>query len=963
MSIFNRLVSGRKRDGGQAAHRSRQSRLELLESRSLLAGVGLPASAGEAAVLEDVGPASGQNPVDPHDVNGDSTVSPLDVLSVVNMLNEFGAQPVGSSAGDDQYRDVNGDGYISSADALAVINALNAPRHEESLIPGTGKPEPARESNNQSTLEVLAKRDSSDEVVWKISLTGDSPAHGEVEYKRELEHGAVEQELVIGIENAATDSYDVFVRGLLVGRLEVDGGGEGELRLSTDNDGGARSWPVELGVLGPGDLIRVGTDLWGSVPDGGSLPDEVHSDAPASEEEESDDEDLDTPVWGSAAHLTLSFASDGVDVAGHANALAATLDSVTETSVWRAAILAAFQTWSQHANINVGVVEDGGQPFGVGGATQGDRRFGDVRVGAVPMSTSVLALSVPHDELSSGTWAGDILFNSLGNFESVDDIFSVALHEVGHVLGLEHSRDVNSPMFLHGVSAAITPTADDVARLQRLYGQRNEDSHEDGDGNDILENATKIRSTGSLGGQIPFVLYGDITRPGDVDHFYLPSLSNYEGSITFELRTSGKSLLAPRLTVFNESGEELGVAESRNPAGDVVSLTIQEALDGEEYFVRVEAARNAEFDIGSFALIATFDENLTVGRAEIDVLAQGGFEFLRQQELQDLSLDDEPLFFNDDFLLNNSFLTATGLKTAAGFAEATRYHTEASLSNSADVDYYRFKSPDGLAGEKHVLTVSLRSLERDGLISAVTIYDANQDALPGAILVNGNGEYVVQVADVPSDAEFFAVVRADSPGASRDTGNYAITISSGNRATIQQTFAQGRLEAATLAQTHTLYVARPQLFHFGLAAFDADRSTSAIVWLNVYDTAGNTVYRVATRPGDTRTSNSVLLAPGQYSMRITVPPVEGLSFAPAFSYRILGAVVSDPISGGFTDPTEEPLYACADSADQFCYPGDVMSQQPYAVVEDSVAAPPPAADPPWVDLGSWYWILDWLGPI
>src|SRR5205823_3351272 len=101
-------------------------------------------------------------------------------------------------------------------------------------------------------------------------------------------------------------------------------------------------------------------------------------------------------------------------------------------------ILKAFQTWAVQANINLTVTADGGQPFGAPGAGHLDPRFGDIRIGAVAMSPEALSVSVPHDPFMSGTWAGDMLVNNTVNFgPSGADLFTVALHEAGHVFGLD----------------------------------------------------------------------------------------------------------------------------------------------------------------------------------------------------------------------------------------------------------------------------------------------------------------------------------------------------------------------------------------------------------------------------------------------------------------------------------------------------------------------------------------------
>ncbi len=66
-----------------------------------------------------------------YDVSGDSVVTPLDALQVINFLNRVGASSSLLSAtyeledGWSQF-DVDGNGQISPLDALLVINQLNA---------------------------------------------------------------------------------------------------------------------------------------------------------------------------------------------------------------------------------------------------------------------------------------------------------------------------------------------------------------------------------------------------------------------------------------------------------------------------------------------------------------------------------------------------------------------------------------------------------------------------------------------------------------------------------------------------------------------------------------------------------------------------------------------------------------------------------------------------------------------
>jgi len=108
---------------------------------------------------------------------------------------------------------------------------------------------------------------------------------------------------------------------------------------------------------------------------------------------------------GNTAAVTLSFAPDGTQIIAQPSDLFANFDSVASTAEWKDAILRAFQTWAVHTNADVGLVSDDGQPFGSAGPTQNDTRFGDVRIGSMPMGPGVMALSIPKTLSLAHGWA------------------------------------------------------------------------------------------------------------------------------------------------------------------------------------------------------------------------------------------------------------------------------------------------------------------------------------------------------------------------------------------------------------------------------------------------------------------------------------------------------------------------------------------------------------------------------
>ncbi len=91
---------------------SRALKLETLKKRELFAA-DLPAFSQRS---------------DPHDVDLDYSVGPLDALAVINSLNERGSSYLGGTANDNStnFFDVDGDDFLTPLDALSVINFINS---------------------------------------------------------------------------------------------------------------------------------------------------------------------------------------------------------------------------------------------------------------------------------------------------------------------------------------------------------------------------------------------------------------------------------------------------------------------------------------------------------------------------------------------------------------------------------------------------------------------------------------------------------------------------------------------------------------------------------------------------------------------------------------------------------------------------------------------------------------------
>ena len=263
-------------------------------------------------------------------------------------------------------------------------------------------------------------------------------------------------------------------------------------------------------------------------------------------------EDRCTPTtwgnpWPDAAHLRLSFVPDGTEVGSQTSNLFQTMNAIAPTSVWQNAMLQAFQTWAAQAKIDIAVAPDNGMPLGTPGNIQGDDRFGDIRIAAYPMAPGAIAEATPF-EVDAGTWAGAVHFNSTALF-SVNgatgyDLFSVALHEAGHVFGFDESTDPASVMFgeYAGVRSELAPS--DIANVQGLYGVRTNPNI----GNSSFPTAMALNPTSNGNGALSATTIGTLASWQDHDYYTLTSQQNY-GSINFTLCTIGVSLLTPQVTI------------------------------------------------------------------------------------------------------------------------------------------------------------------------------------------------------------------------------------------------------------------------------------------------------------------------------------------------------------------------------------------------------------------------------
>ena len=311
--------------------------------------------------------------------------------------------------------------------------------------------------------------------------------------------------------------------------------------------------------------------------------------------------------WTYDSRITYSFMPDGTSIGGVPSALFHTLNAKYATTTWEQQIEYAASLWENVSNINLSLVSDGGEPVATSGDQQGDPRFGDIRIGAVPMSAGTLAVTFLPPPSNGGTEAGDILLNSNVNWQigSNYDLMTVVAHEFGHALGLGESTVSTAVMYgtYNGIKQALA--SDDIAGIDSIYGTRQFDQFNNaGTRDNTYSTSTNINAY--INGAAQIAIPGlNITTPGDSEWFYVNVPATTTGKMTVTVQSSGLSSLSPKLQVYNSSLSLVGQSTAAvGSFGATISVTAT-VQSGQGYYFKVLAA-GGPGPIGSYGLLVNF---------------------------------------------------------------------------------------------------------------------------------------------------------------------------------------------------------------------------------------------------------------------------------------------------------------------------------------------------------------------
>jgi hypothetical protein len=563
--------------------------------------------------------------------------------------------------------------------------------------------------------------------------------------------------------------------------------------------------------------------------------------------------------WLDGEHLTLSLAPDGASISGAANDLSAVLSAAGPNAT--TSLLRAFQTWAAVTDVNLGITADGGQAFGTAGAIQGDARFGDIRVGARVLSSDVLAITSPFNYFN--TYSGNVVLNSAQPLGTTYDLYTVALHEAGHALGLGDNTDLASAMDGSYIGARAGLSTGDVAAIQGLYGARPADAFEGATGNNTIATATAYSGavTADLG-------------QGDVDYyrFATPLLLP---ATTVTLQASGLSLLTAHVTVYDSAGRVVASAAATDPLHNDITLNLSNLRSASTYYVRVDGGSAGVFGVGAY--------NLTIKNSLLSTVT--GTVNLLSSELG----------------LNDTLASATKLlPRSLSVGGAVDYLTRASLSAGSDVDYYKIQAPAAPNGGPVVMEATAWSLGGAGLSPRVAVFDAAGNRVVAQILSADGSGTTVQVANAVAGQTYYLKVFSDN-GA---IGNYALAAAFRGDVVTFPMNATGTLTASAPSTSGQLVVQEGAVMHLVLAVGSVPNDPKSAVTVIVRNADGIVVAQL-TAKADDALSLDVFLAVGTYSIQITA--AGGNGGAPTSVPFTLSAMeITDPIGAQPTDPTSSP---------------------------------------------------------
>lgn len=652
-------------------------------------------------------------------------------------------------------------------------------------------------------------------------------------------------------------------------------------------------------------------------------------------------------AWPDARNLSVSFPTDDTSIGAYGNSLREVLDQVADRKVWQETVLRAFQTWAVQANINIGLTPDRGDTFGTVGLSVNDPRFGEIRIGAFPQP-GVLASALPYQQ-TAGTWSGDVFLNTqanwfLGNWNAAApievpganakgpavELFTVLLHEAGNSLGVADNAVRGTVMFTNYQGPRGQLTATDINSIRAVYGVR-QDVYEK-TSNGTRATATPLVYAPGFSGSTPHAIRGSLNSMTDVDFYRFRPVAG-RNQVNVRLQAAGISLLKATLEVFDNRGNRIADVKADSILENNLQITLSSLQQGQDYFVRVARNSGDVFAVGDYQLELDYrapSQQPSIIPPQFDADASDEDDAI----VDYVSVDR--LFSNglvsNEFRTNDTLPSATRLETVPGFLAGTRYEAIASLSQAADRDLYRFRTPSTAS---RLLNIDLNPLGQTPISPNVIVMNSNGDRVAARVLEKAGKGFSVQITNPVRNADYVVAI-LHAPNSTVTSGNYALTVDLATEAASMKELFRGSV-TGNQSDYSRLVTHKSQLFRFDLTA--SATTLNEGVQLTFFDArTRDAVFTLSVGAGLTSTEY-IWLAQGEYVIRAVTRTRRGIP-AGRVNFILRSDVISDDQGPNPIDPTIV-MPPMQDPWIWIDYPPDLFTEP--------IPLPPMVIEDPWLN--------------
>jgi hypothetical protein len=371
-----------------------------------------------------------------------------------------------------------------------------------------------------------------------------------------------------------------------------------------------------------------------------------------------------------------------------------------------------------------------------------------------------------------------------------------------------------------------------------------------------------------------------------MDFFTFTIPAYFTSSMTVEVQTSGISLLAPQLTVYNGMQLVISSASSTNPGNDAVTY-VSYVMPGQTYYFQVAGARSDVFGIGSYRLklfsgsvsplmIANYDTVYNTGSTTV-------YNNTNTTISTSMSLDQTPYIGTQAF--SRAIMSA--------------------LSTPGQVGFYQVVAQPTASGAASTMVAMVSAVNGSTLLPHITVFDQFGNLINAGILVNDHGTYLVQVANATPYATYYVEVSADPYAGTNNTGTYLLGVDYISAPIVLTQFASNTLSGTSNQNFYSMSVPGSQITHFVLSASDPTAAVATAVRMTIYDQYNNIIFTLDDIAGQTVSAN-LYLGKGTYTVRFVAATIDGSTLSP-FTYNLLGETLTDPIDAYPVNPISPTL--------------------------------------------------------